>query len=67
MDRKPAQTQPKKDKTIEDRFLADLRANTHIERSGKFVTWHSEVKLSLADLMEAIPEEIRAAIEAGAK
>jgi hypothetical protein len=57
----------KKEKTIADRFLADLQEHTRMEQQGKTVKWRSEVKISLADVMAAIPQDIRKEIEAAGK
>jgi beta-lactamase regulating signal transducer with metallopeptidase domain len=58
-----ANTGPNKGKTIADRFLDELRAHTLLERQDKLVIWRSEAKISLADVMAAIPQEIRGEIQ----
>jgi beta-lactamase regulating signal transducer with metallopeptidase domain len=55
----------KKEKTLEDRFLEEIRS--HVVRQGKMTMWRAEVKISLAELLAAIPEEIRVQAEAAGK
>jgi beta-lactamase regulating signal transducer with metallopeptidase domain len=63
LENQPAHPASNKEKTIEDRFLEEIRRTTHVERQGKMVTWRAEVKISLAELLAAIPEEIRVQVE----
>jgi beta-lactamase regulating signal transducer with metallopeptidase domain len=57
----------KKEKTMEDRFLDEIRSHSHVERHGKTTAWRADVKISLAELLAAIPEEIRIQVEAAGK
>jgi len=65
--KQPAHPASNKEKTIEVRFLEEIRRTTHVERQGKMVTWQAEVKISLAELLAAIPEEIRVQVEEATK
>jgi beta-lactamase regulating signal transducer with metallopeptidase domain len=57
----------KQGKTIQDRFVDDLRAHTHIERQGKLIVWRCKVTISLADLLAAFTQDLNAEIKVQAK
>jgi beta-lactamase regulating signal transducer with metallopeptidase domain len=67
MEKPQGKSASKKEKTMEDRFLEEIRSHSHVERQGKTTAWRAEVKISLAELLAAIPEEIRVQVEAVGK